>query len=504
MRRKPYPMTELLGGMSVDLDPLFLTDQESPNLKMCRFDKHILKKDYAWKSFGSVSERPMLIDTYDRTDGTSKLVLFTVDKGYYWDPSGEVFTAISGSDVFTGDADDTFCSCIFNDLFIISNFKDVVYKWDGTTFSALGGLSSPDIRGKVLIPYYNHLLMGFTNESTADCPQRVRWSDTGDPEEWDDTDLSKNAGYVDLSDTPDWITQFALLRDRLFVFKERSIWEITHVGGTDVFEPRLIIDGVGCWASGTIVNLGEQLIFYGSDNVYLFDGMTLTPVGDALYPLFYETENRIVNADKIQRAVGEYIEELGDYVLCLPTEGDDPNWFLRYNINEKTWIQRDSETVAIGLYSKGDLTIWDSATGAWDDSQWQRSWDSLRVPPGTPITLFAQADGTVLQDDRSEESSDLMVWESKDLLLGHEERFIALRVIAKGDGFDVSYSTNGGFSWSEEKTLTPDSDVYTELTWHFDVTCRVIRFRIRSRNGDVNVKYLEPWYVPRVRSEGGM
>lgn len=503
MRKKPYPITQLTGGLNISVDAVYLTDKQSPNLRLVRFHEGVLKKDYGLNTFSSVTGRPMLFDTYATTNGSQYLILLTTDKMYKYNTLIKSFEVVSGSNVFTGDEDDTFDTAIFNDLFILTNGKNPVYKWDGTTFALLGGLSSPDILCKNITPFYNHLVMGFTIENGSNCPQRIRWSDTGNPEAWDDTDPTLNAGYIDLSDTVDWITGITRIGDRLYVFKERSIWEISHVGGDKIFEARIVIDGVGSWAPHTIINLGEEIIFYGSDGVYRFDGMALKSVSEEIYDKLYPTDTKIVNASKLNRAVGEYIEETGDYILVLPTTGNDPDWMLKYNLDQKTWVQRNMQLAAIGLYDQGSIITWTDATGAWQNTIWNVTWKERSLPPGAPVTLYATLDGTVYKDDRLTESNELFLWESKDFIFSHQQRIVEVRIIAKGDAFDISYSINGGALWSQSGTVTPSTEYAEYILW-LNVTCRRIRFRIKSYNGNINIKYIEPWYIPRTRSDGGI
>ena len=59
MRRQPYPITDLTGGLDVSVDATLITDKSSPNLKMVRFDKGMVKKDLGFASFSDATERPM-------------------------------------------------------------------------------------------------------------------------------------------------------------------------------------------------------------------------------------------------------------------------------------------------------------------------------------------------------------------------------------------------------------------------------------------------------------
>jgi len=84
MRRKPYPVTELTGGLQVSRDALLILDKESPNILNCRFDEGILKKDWALLPFttAAVLGTPMWFDYYYQADGDDFLLLLTTTSAY--------------------------------------------------------------------------------------------------------------------------------------------------------------------------------------------------------------------------------------------------------------------------------------------------------------------------------------------------------------------------------------------------------------------------------------
>ena len=134
MRRQPHPVIGLSGGLDVSADPVFLTDQKSPNLREVYYHKRMLKKEFGFHVFGSgrvLPERPMMFAPYRQLDGDLYLVTLTVDKAYEYDATNDEWDFITDSDVWTGDEDDRFDSCVMNDLFLVTNGKDAVQKWTG-------------------------------------------------------------------------------------------------------------------------------------------------------------------------------------------------------------------------------------------------------------------------------------------------------------------------------------------------------------------------------------
>jgi hypothetical protein len=532
MRKQSYPIPQLTGGLVAELDGLFIEDNQSPNTHWSRWDQGRLAKEFGLRGMGAVPERAMHFDTFYMVDGTTHTLCITTDAVYRYVEASKEWTLITGSDIFTGDEDNAFTSCNYfdsagTDIFITANGVDAVQKWDGTTWDILGGLAAAGVSSaRVMITFYNHLILGFTLEGGFQCPQRIRWSATGDPEEWDFT-TDPTAGFIDLVDTVDWITAFCLLGDRLFVFKERSIWEVLYTGGSTIFEFRLVIDGVGTYCPASVVSLGDELIFFGTDDVYLFDGTTLKSVGHQIFPLLYETGYKRVNSSALGRAPAIYMEETTDYLLVLPTLSDEPTWVLKYNLNLENWSQRilNNPVTALGYYTASDRTPWSTAEGTWDALTWQIAWKEKSLPPGAPTTLYGFDQGGIMEDTRSnygigvfwndesrtfngvtETWSELweehyFIYETKDFVFGHTARYVEFRILCMGEAFLVAYSTDGGLTWNEERTLTPSQTEYREMVYYLNQNARKMRFRIRSLNDELFIKWIEPWYVPRQRSK---
>ena len=497
MRRQPHPVVSPTGGLDVSLDPVFLTDQKSPNLREVYYHKGIVKKEFGFLTFSdTLADRPMAFANYKQLDGTEYLVCLTVDDAQEYDTTNDEWDLIANSDNFTGDEDDRFDWTVMNDLLITTNGKDAIYKWDGTTWAVLGDLAA--IQAKLVSQFYTYCILGHTIESGTTCPHRIRWSDTADPEDW----TSGLFGFFDINDTQDQIVQLAMLGDRIFVFKEESIWEIYHVGGTDVFKYRNVIMGTGTRCPGSVVHIRGVLVFLGDDDFYSFDGSYVTPIGQDITALVTESQTKIVNTSKLNRAPGVYDVATHNYVVVLPTESDEPDLVLKWDVRNKVWTRRDKQNVpCLGLDRATDRTTWDSAVGTWDGGSWDIPWDRLSLPPGTPQVLYGLDTGVTHKDDRATKSTNRLVWESKDFLFGHASRITGVSIQAKGDPFDLGYSLDGGVTWSGDDTLTPDVTEFKELFQGYNLTTQKIRFRIRTSNETLEVKWIEPWHIQRKRSK---
>ena len=500
MRRQANPVIDVTGGLSTAYDPARIEDKYSPSLQVVRWHKGRLHKAFGSLSFANqLGEVPMHMYTYRQIDGDRYFVCTTVDKAYYYNVSTNQWTFITSSDVFTGDEDDLFCMTTCEDTLIVTNGKDAIQKWDGSSWAALGGLSSPSIQAKFVVPFYNCLFLLNTIEIGTSTPFRVRWSDVGDMEEYDES--TTLAGYFDIMDTQDHVVAGIVLGDSLYVLKENSIWEIYYTGGTDMFKYRSVIQGVGTQSPHSLHSFGETCGFYGTDNVYEFDGSTAEPIGDHIYNLLYQTEDRITNQGKLNRVRGSYDYHNRLYRLAVPTTTDRPDTEFIYDREVGSWSRRSRQVQCYGFNEATSPTLWSAATGTWTGGSWDSSWLKRGLPEDTPTLVFGSYDQYTYEEDRVELSTELLVWETKDFIFGQSFRLPGVDLHSKGTTIDVSYSTDGGFSWSAETTLNIPSEVYyDDAKYPLNITCEQIRFRLRTRETAFSLAWISPWYISRKRS----
>lgn len=500
-RKQPYPVLQMTGGLNVNIDPTFLVDKESPDLLNVRFDKGLIRKDLAFSNFGTglpLDGTVLLIDQFPLQSGTTYTVLVTDKQTYKYVSANDTYSSIQDSN-FTGDADNWIDSAVTldanaADIWVLTNGKDPVKKWTGSgNIANLGGLAN--VAAKSLAVFKNRLILGGTTESGTACPSRIRWSVVADPEDYANT----GSGFIDLVDTPDWVVGFCGLKDKLFILKERSIWELVYVGGSNVFEPSLRIDAIGTFSPHTVVTLGDELVIYGSDNIYLFDGISVEPIGTQIYPLLYETDSKIVNSSKINRAVATYIEEIKEFWLSVPTYGEIPDTLFKYNFDANSWTRKNLEITSFGFYEVPSGTPWTDLSSNWSSQTW--NWLDKNLSSGAPTTLIGNYTGYVKEDDRITGDSSTMYFQTKDFTFEHASRVEEFRILAKGGPFYVSHSLDGGSSWSDSK-LFPVSTAYTEYSYTINLTCQRIRFKIETTAEDLDIKWMEPWYIPRKRTKG--
>jgi len=396
---------------------------------------------------------------------------------------------IHGVKEFTGDEDNILFSATLSDTYVVTNGVDAIQKWTGSGLLAdLAG--SPPI-AKTICSFQSRLITGGTTETGTAHPQRVRWSSAGTIETWS----GGTSGYIDLVDTVDWVMHLKLLRGKCMVYKDYSIWELLYIGGTAVFKPELRVNGSGTLAPNTIVDRGETHVFYSDGNIIEFDGMHVSSIADKIVPLLYETGVKLISLATVGRATGLLLEEIQTYLLCFPEE----ELLFKYNFRTKSWVRYNSKPIyTLGYYySAATLPLWSEMSTTWSTTV--GSWAYRNLPANAPTTLLGWSTGQIYNDDRVTLSSDELVWVTKDFLFGHSHRLTEIRTVFRYGGFTLYYSTDGGLNYTSLGTFGYASD-WTEGVKYLNISTQRIRFKITTSETRFELKWIEPWYVPRARS----
>jgi len=412
---------------------------------------------------------------------------------------GPATFTIDGRVPFTGDEDDAFDWTVMpdsagNDIFILTNGVDPIMKWDGAQegFEELGGWSNENIKARTLAVHSSRLIAGYTIESGTGSPRRVRWSVAGNPEDVTGT----GSGFVDLAETGDHVTKLAIIQSRLYAFKEQSIWEIAYVGGTTYFTPELRVQNVGCEAPRSLAQLGNEVVFFGTDNVYQFDGLNLYPIADMVRHMLYHPDYKSISTDKPRRIHGWYYQPLNVYGLAFPLDGDHAELVLEYDFKGRFWTMNRRETTMVGVYTAQRSIIWRSLIGTWGEQD--GTWEMDPEPIEIPVLIIGQSDGNIYEDDKLTSSGDSMFFETKEWAFDNAQRWLELEFLAKGGDFEVSYSIDGGETWSEWETLSAPLSKFDQCKLFVNKTSLTLRARVRA-SADVEIKWISPWYIERMR-----
>lgn len=174
-------------------------------------------------------------------------------------------------------------------------------------------------------------------------PQQIRWSAAAPAYKvWPviNTDV-----LTDSDESP--IIGLYPFNQNMFVFKERSIWQMVYTGLNDqklnTYRGEKVVSGIGCVAQNSIQDIHGQLVFLGADGIYRFNGVQAERISDRVT----KTLNGISSSKK-HFATSVHWSEKSLYLLAINTKGDKGNdtlvvWDYK---NDSWWIWDDFNVVS--------------------------------------------------------------------------------------------------------------------------------------------------------------
>jgi hypothetical protein len=193
----------------------------------------------------------------------------------------------------------------------------------------------------------SHLLQVCTVEPTATLatqtfPNRVRYSASGNGNEWDNT-VDFTAGVIDIPDVEDILTGWATLTNVGFAFRQNGITSFTPtgVGGSPFFVENFSIGpaGVGCFYAYTLAVYGYLCVFAAENDIYLFTSSAPQAIGG---PAKKSIIRELGEASSFTTSsiIGS-IEGIGDFLsywLFIPQSNDSFTSTWVYHFDSQTWV----------------------------------------------------------------------------------------------------------------------------------------------------------------------
>lgn len=183
-------------------------------------------------------------------------------------------------------------ACEFNgDLYVTDGIIGQC-RWDGTTATTLGVAWNETIGtegahdgnapvAKLICAHMGRMFVASTVESGTAFPNRIRWSHAGFPEDWRQEDFID----IDVGRDGDQITAICEFRERLYIFKNESTYELSGYGpGT--FQVVPIAQDIGCVGplAKVVTDVG-LFTFSWPQGVYLDKGTGPYPIFDKIQTL---------------------------------------------------------------------------------------------------------------------------------------------------------------------------------------------------------------------------
>ena len=132
---------------------------------------------------------------------------------------------------------------MFNGFLVLNNGVDAPQTWGPVDLSTpLVDLSAwpASTTAKVVVGFKNSLIALNVTKTGGSDARMVKWSHPADPMtlpvSWDETDSTKEAGEVSLSDADDGLVDGVVLGDSLVLYTATGVWQMRRVSGSSIFD----------------------------------------------------------------------------------------------------------------------------------------------------------------------------------------------------------------------------------------------------------------------------
>lgn len=297
-----------------------------------------------------------------------------------------------GSYTFTGAIDDRWSSGTFNGFHVCTNGVDEPHYWDGNTSNNLAKLPgwTSTWRCKAIVPFKDYIVALNISKGANTYTSMVKWSAAAVPgampTSWDETDVTKDAGEVDLAETPDNIVDAMQLGDSLVIYKQRSIYLMSFIGQPYIFRFQKLPFEYGLLAKGCVADTPVGHVVLTNGDVVLHSGQAPQSIADGTVRDYIF---RNISNTKYERSFVCTNSQKYEVLICFPTEGSDTcNKAAVWNWKEGTWGFRDLTDVTYGTngliaedYSleqwAGDSGSWQTDATIWNENEYSSSLDRL-------------------------------------------------------------------------------------------------------------------------------
>ena len=283
--------------------------------------------------------------------------------------------------------------------------RDPIRYYDGVTWTTF----APTINGAnelhqclCLIPYKDRLLAlntweGATLNAAANFPQRIRFSQNGDPTDqtngWRD-DIVGRGGYIDVP-TNEMITSVEFLKDVLVLKCERSSWKVIYTGNETLpFIVQKINAELGAESTFSLVPFDRGVYAVGNVGITTDDSINVFRIDQRIPQVVFNINN---DNEGVYRVYGirDYGQELVYWTFPNSAQNPTfPNRVLVYNYINNTYAFFNDSWTCYGYYQRtSDLTWATLPYPSWD--AWVEQWNSGEIQALYPSVIAGNQQGFV-------------------------------------------------------------------------------------------------------------
>ena len=327
---------------------------------------------------------------------------FGLAKAYVDD--GTTRTEITGT-APTGAIDDRWSGGAFNGFLVANNGVDKPFSWDGNTANNLTTLANWNANHKcaVLVPFKNYLVALDITKSGTRYPHMVKVSNAADPgalpTSWDETDPAVDTYENDLAETPDLLVDALPLGGSLIIYKERSMYSMTYIGGQYIWQFTRIPGDTGMLARGCGVNTplghvvltaGDLILHSGQGPQSIIDGKVRRWLFNTINTTYYTRSFVVANPAR------------NEVWVCIPQgTSSSCNVALIWNWKDNTFTTRTLNNATFGCTGQVTVasadSVWSGDSGSWETDT--SVWDQTTLPPSEARLILCTTQPKIVMAD---------------------------------------------------------------------------------------------------------
>ena len=224
--------------------------------------------------------------------------------------------------------------------------------------------------------YGDFLIALNTDEGGSAFPTRVRFSDialaNNPPSTWDETDVTKSAGFNDLAQMTTPIIDGQTLGSNFLIYSSDQVWLMEFVGGTFIFNFRKLFNDAGIINQNCVIEVEGKHYVFDQDDIYVTDGVSIQSIVDGRVKEYIFSG---IDTSAFNKCFVQFDQAREEIYFCYKssddmaefTNGDGCNRAAVFNYRSNTWSFMDIPNVYSGTSANvSTVATYDSTTLTYD------------------------------------------------------------------------------------------------------------------------------------------
>lgn len=310
------------------------------------------------------------------------------------------------------------------------------YVWNGTNeFEALSTFPN-HVKANLIRTYGNHMVaLNFETTDFTPDPQdeyyknfgpwtsgqhqsAVWWSHEIAGKDlnvsWADADPTKESGWVFLGGSGGPILGGKSLRESFIIYRERSVWQMSYVGGIRVYSFKELFNDVGALGQDCVAEIDGNHFVVGQSDVYMHNGVRKESVADGV---IRKEIFKTIDPDHIDKVFVAIRYQEKEAWVCVPENVTNNNGRCNvafvYNWEERHWSRRSMPDSICSTYTilsiaedditweaPSELETWVEASDTWLEASWKYNSSQWGLAFGGATTTGDGAIFTSITDNK--------------------------------------------------------------------------------------------------------